>query len=168
MEEVEAKLLEVDEDEIYDALADSGAERVFEGDVRSEFYDFPDGRIEEEGVLRLRKMGDKTFVTLKRDISREESKVMEEIEFGVEDPDAFRSFLTSIGLEKIRESHKHRSKWEDGDVEYVVDSYPGIPPLLEIEAPDTAYLEEAFTELGYDFEETVSWDAGQVFDHYDG
>lgn len=167
MEEVEAKLLEVDEDEVYSALADSGAEKVFEGDVRSEFYDFPDGRIEEDGVLRLREMGEKTFVTLKKDISREESKVMEEIEFGVDDAGAFRTFLSSLGLEKIRESRKHRSKWKDGDVEYVVDTYPGIPPLLEIEAPDTDYLEEAFTDLGYDFGETVSWDAGQVFDHYD-
>ncbi|MDY6778344.1 MAG: hypothetical protein SVU32_06760, partial [Candidatus Nanohaloarchaea archaeon] len=65
-----------------------------------------------------------------------------------------------------RTSQKHRTKYVDGDVEYVIDSYPDIPPLLEIEAPSEDQVFRAFDELGYGREETVPWDAQQVREHY--
>ncbi|MBY6294236.1 hypothetical protein GLU60_02495 [Nanohaloarchaea archaeon H01] len=52
-----------------DKIEDLGAEKVFDSHIESQFYDFPDGRIEEEGLLRLRKREDKIFITRKKEVS---------------------------------------------------------------------------------------------------
>lgn len=166
MDEVEAKVLEIDEQYVTEQLEEQGAEKVFDGEVTSRFYDYPDGRIEEEGVLRLREAGDHTFITYKIDVSRDGAKTMEEIEFDVSSTEMADRFLRELGLEEIRSSWKHRQKWERGDIEYVIDEYPGIPALLEIEAPDEQRMYDAFEELGYERSDLKSWDASQVHEHY--
>ena len=166
MKEIEAKILEIDTDELRKKLEKIGAIKVFEEQVKSEFYDFKDGRIEENGQIRLRTIGDRSFVTRKIDVVDERAKVKEEIEFDVEDPDEVRKFLKSIGLEKIESGEKKRAKWHKNSMEYVIDWYHGIPPLLEIEASSHQKLEESFEELGFSFEETVDWGSSRVHQHY--
>lgn len=168
MQEIEAKVLEVDPDEVAERLDELGAEQVFAGEVRSRFYDFPDGRIEEEGSLRLRELGDEeAFLTYKQEVSRDGAKEMTETEFTVGEYEEVAAFLELLGLEEVEENTKHRQKWYRGELEYVVDTYPGVPPLLEIEAPDRDRLDEAMTELGYDPEDAVYWDAAELLEHYD-
>ncbi len=166
MDEVEAKVLEIDEQEVTERLDELGAEKVFDGEVTSRFYDYPDGSIDDQGVLRLREAGDHAFITYKIDISRDGAKTMEEIEFDVSSTEMADRFLRELGLEEVRSSSKHRKKWERDDIEYVIDAYPGIPALLEIEAPDEDRMYEAFEELGYDQDQLRSWDASQVHEHY--
>ncbi|MDY6770995.1 MAG: class IV adenylate cyclase [Candidatus Nanohaloarchaea archaeon] len=169
MDEIEAKVLEIDDAAVAERLAEVGAEQVMDAEVESSFYDYPDGSIEKQGVLRLRRIEEyDTFVTMKCDISRDGAKTMEETEFSVSDYEAVDAFFEQLGLQKIRESSKHRRKWEKADVEYVIDEYPGIPPLLEVEAPDEETMYEAFDELGYTKDELVAWDASQVKEHYEG
>jgi len=166
MDEVEAKVLEIDEQYVVEQLEESGAQKVFNGEVTSRFYDYPDGRIEEQGVLRLREAGDHAFITYKIDISRDGAKTMEEIEFDVSNTEMADRFLRELGLKEVRSSSKHRQTWRHNDIEYVIDAYPGIPALLEIEAPDEERMYDAFEELGYARDELKSWDASQVHEHY--
>lgn len=167
MEEIEAKVLEIDTEEIESRLDDIGAEKQWSYDIESEFFDFPDGRIEDNGSLRVRCREDKTFVTRKKDLSFDDSKVMEETEFKISDRSAFKDFLNSLGLEKIKDSSKHRIKWNKGETEFVIDNIPGIPPLLEIESPSEEELRKSFNDLGYSMEETVNWGAKRMFEEYD-
>lgn len=109
--EIEAKLLEVDKERVSEKIEDLGAKKAFEGKMRSEFYDFPDGRIEENGLLRLRTKGSESFITRKIDVSQDEVKEKEEIEFDVSSPEEAKQFLRSIGLEKIYSNEKKRTKW---------------------------------------------------------
>jgi len=167
MQEIEAKLLEVDPQEVAGRLDELGAEQVFDGDVRSRFYDFPDGRIEDQGSLRLRQLGtEAAFITYKQDVSRDGAKEMTETEFTVSEYDEAAQFLELLGLEEVERSEKHRTKWYRDDLEYVVDTYPGVPPVLEIEAPSRDRLDAAIEELGYDPEDAVYWDADELMDHY--
>lgn len=172
MEEIEAKILEVDPDEIAEKLDAIGAKHKFDTTVRSRFYDFPDGRIEQNGLLRLRTVNDTAFVTLKRPLDYEHEssqydvKRLEEIEFTVNDPSETEAFFYALGMEKIHESEKRRQKWVKDGTEYVIDHYPGMPPLLEVEAPDEQALESAFHELGYDMVETVPYDYEGLLQHY--
>jgi adenylate cyclase class 2 len=167
MEEIEAKVLEVDPEEIEEKLDDIGAEKKWSYDIESEFFDFPDGRIEEDGLLRVRWREDKTFVTRKKDASYDEAKVMEEIEFEISDRDAFKDFLKSLGLEKIKSSSKHRTKWTRNDTEFVIDQLDVIPPTLEIEAPSKEEMKQGFRDLGFSMDETVNWGAKKMFEKYD-
>lgn len=164
--EIEAKVLEIDEEELTEKLRNIDAEKVFDSHIKSELYDFPDGRIEEDGVLRLRTREDKSFVTRKQKVAFDDAKEMHEIEFDVDDPEEFREFMKSIGAEKVREGDKHRIKWVKDDVEFVIDKIPGIPCFLEVEAPNREKMNEAFRELGFSMEETVNWGAKEIFEHY--
>jgi adenylate cyclase class 2 len=167
MEEIEAKVLEIDPEEIEEKLGNIGAEKQWSYDIESEFFDFPDGRIEENGLLRVRWREDKTFVTRKTDVSFDEAKVMEETEFEIRDRSSFKDFLKSLGLEKIKESSKHRTKWTRGETEFVIDKIPGIPPTLEVESPSQEKLEKGFKDLGFSMNETVNWGAKRMFEEYD-
>lgn len=168
MQEIEAKILEVDPGEVAERLEEVGAEQVFDGPVRSRFYDFPDGRIEAQGSLRLRQLGDEeAFLTYKQEVSRDGAKEMTETEFGVDDYEEAATFLELLGLEEVERNQKHRQKWYREDIEYVVDTYEGVPPVLEVEAPDRDQLDAALEELGYDPEDAVYWDASELLDHYE-
>ncbi|QKQ98733.1 CYTH domain-containing protein [Candidatus Nanohaloarchaea archaeon] len=168
MKEIEAKILEVDPAEIRRKMQEMNAEKKFEGKVQSEFYDYEDGRIEENGILRLRRLGSETILTRKTDEENQDgAKVMEEIEFEVGDMDEARALLTSLGLEQIHSSEKTRAKWHHGRIEYVIDWYPDIPALLEIEAPTQQELTEAIEDLGYNPDEAKDWDSHDLYQHYD-
>ncbi|MDY6778343.1 MAG: CYTH domain-containing protein, partial [Candidatus Nanohaloarchaea archaeon] len=95
MEEIEAKVLEIDSDRVRSRLEEQGAELVYDGEVCSRFYDFPDRRLwDEKGAyIRIREMEDHAFVTAKVDQSREGSKTMKEYEFDVGDPKAVATVL---------------------------------------------------------------------------
>lgn len=167
MREIEAKVLEVDADAVAETLEDLGAEPGFDGEVRSRFYDLPDRTFEERGeVLRVRERGEYAFLTYKQPVSRDGMKVMEEMEFEVAGLAEADQFLTGIGFDRVHERTKHRTVWQEGDALYVVDRYEGVPPLLEVEAPSRERVVEAFEALGYAEEELVSWDAGEVMEHY--
>lgn len=166
-DEIEAKVLDINRNELSDKIEGLGAEKVFDSHIESEFYDFPDGRIEESGLLRLREREDKAFITRKKDISYDEAKEMEEIEFDVSSPEQAKKFLKSLGLEKVHESQKNRVKWVLEDTEFVIDKLPDIPPMLEIEAPTKEKLTESFEKLGYSTEETLNWGAKKVRENYD-
>lgn len=115
MKEIEAKVLEVDVEDLIEKLQDIGTEKVFEEKVKSEFYDFEDGRIEENGQIRLRSIGEETsFITRKKDVQDDRAKVKEEIEFNVDSKDQARKFLNSIGLNRIEDGEKKESKMEEG------------------------------------------------------
>lgn len=168
MEEIEAKILEVDPAEIRRKMQEMNAEKKFEGEVISEFYDFEDGRIEENGILRLRRLGSETILTRKTDDmeNEDEAKILEEMEIKVSNMNEARSILTSLGLKQIHSSKKTRAKWHQGPIEYIIDWYPNILALLEIEAPTKQELTEAIKDLGYSPEDAKAWNSHDLYQHY--
>ena len=164
--EIEAKALDIDREKLEQKIEDLGSKKIFDSQIESEFYDFPDGRIEENGLLRLREREDKTFITRKKEISYSDAKEMEEIEFDVSSRYKMQKFLESLGLEKVHESQKNRVKWVKEDTEFVIDKLPNIPPMLEIEAPTKEELREGFEQLGFSMDETVNWGAKKVREKY--
>jgi len=164
--EIEAKVLEINKKELSHKIEETGAKKVFDSHIESYFYDFPDGRIEENGILRLRKTSKNVFITRKKEIAYDDAKEMEEIEFNVSSMEEAKTFLNSIGLEKVAESEKNRIKWVKDDVEYVIDKIPDVPHLLEIEAPNRQKMKDSFEELDISVEETVNWGAEKTLKYY--
>ena len=167
MKEIEVKVLEVDPDKIRDMMEDIGAEKKYEGSVKSRFYDYKDGRIEQEGSLRLRELETHAFITRKHSkVKDTDAKIYEEIEFDVSNTEETHLFLTSIGLKQIEECRKKRIKWEKSGTEYVLDKYPEIPWLMEVESHNKEKLSEALKELDYSLKDTVNWGATKLHSHY--
>ena len=169
MREIEAKILEIDPEEIIPRIEARGGQKSFEGEVRALYFDFPDGRLgAEQAVLRLRSLGEECELTLKRVVSAAGAKESIETEIRPESFEAAKRLLEGLGLVQIREAKKHRIRFDRAAFRYELDTYDGLPPLLEVEAPSTEELRSEVAALGLDPERLLAWNAFQVLDHYEG
>ena len=174
MQEVEIKILAIDRGEIEAKLKSLGASRTFEGDVESEFFDFPGNPISKaNNLLRLRKKGDKIELTFKKFVANDSAKVREEYEALVSDFDSTRLILESIGLVGFQRMKKHRITYAlQNGVTADIDSYTGelshIPDLMEIEAKDVATLRSYIKLLGFNPEDAKPWTTFDLVNYYSG
>lgn len=165
--EVEIKFLEINKDEIIKKLEKLGAKKVFEGYITDLFFDFDDMNLTKNGkLLRLRKMGNNTKLTFKEKISKDRFKVTEELELTVSDFEIMKNILENLGLKIIWKVEKHRISFVLGDVNFEIDTYFGIPTLLEIEAQDETTLEKYVKLLDLSLEKGKTWTGREVLEYY--
>jgi len=187
--EIEQKVLEVDRNKLIDDLDQmDGVEKRFEWYVTDTYYDFPDGRLENEDFwpkssFRIRKKEDREtwkisyFYTIKRknktstDFTWVRDCWEEEFEITKTDVRYIEDILKSFGMhefktkEKYRVSYHHKSRW----VKFDIDDYKWIPTFLEIEAEKLNDLEEFKKLLGLDnAEENPTFNSGttKLHKHY--
>ncbi|MFC1732480.1 class IV adenylate cyclase [candidate division KSB1 bacterium] len=167
MEEIEVKILEINTEEVIKNIEDLGAKRVFEGDIHFSYFDFDDKRLSKERkILRLRKKGKISELTFKKKISKEKAKIMEEHEVIIEDDDSIRKILGGIGLKERPSAKKHRISFALDDVHFELDTFPGIPTFLEIEAKTLDILKEYVEKLGFSMDNALPWSGKDVLRHY--
>lgn len=77
---------------------------------------------------------------------------MTETETFVSDPEKTEDILLAIGFEKVRTVNKRRRSFalEGSEGKIEIDEYPGIPPLLEIEAESPEAVERIALSLGFE------------------
>ncbi len=168
MKEIEVKILEIDVEEIDKKLKKIGAEKVFEGEIVSIYFDFPDRLLEKEGkILRLRQKGAKSILTYKELISQDEAKIMDEYELTIDDFELIKRIFEGIGLLPLYEFNKHRTTYKLNQTHFEIDKYPDIPAFLEIEAPDLDTINEMVSKLGFSGEEVNSYSIKDVLKYYD-
>jgi adenylate cyclase class 2 len=116
--------------------------RSFERNWR---FDLPDGSLTARGaVLRLR-LDDSARLTFKERTEQPERR--EEIEFGVDDPQAAVAFLGGLGYRQIGLYEKYRETFSLGDCQVMLDQLP-FGSFIEIEGPSRASLQETAERLG--------------------
>ena len=168
MKEIEVKLLDIDVQEIGCRLLELGAERTFAGDVEVVFYDFPDGSLRSDAKrLRLRTFGDQRIeLTYKQKICKEHVKIAEEYQVNVTNHGEMHQILKHIGLQKVHAYTKHRISFRKGDVFFEIDSIPGCPPLMEIEAASAEKVYEWVERLGFHKNDAKPWSGTDVIAYY--
>ena len=171
MQEIEVKILEIDKKTIENKLRMLGAKKVFDGTVEAVYYDFPDGYLEKQNkTLRLRKKEDlfetQIEFTSKTPVSRKKAKIMTEYEVCVDDYDAMKNVLESIGLQECKSLTKQRVSYAIGHVHFEIDTLPDIPTFMEIEAPDIKTLEKQVAALGFKMKDAKPWSGKDVLEHY--
>ena len=171
MTEIEVKILEIDQALIEQKLISLGATKTFDGVMRAVFFDFEDNSIALKGdLLRLRQEGESAVFAYKKNITQGETKVMEELETVVTDPQNLEAILSYLGIQATRVNEKHRVEYTLGDVHVVFDDYHGhlsaIPVFLEIEAPSEEKLFEMVRLLGYKPEDCNNWNTRDLIVHY--
>ena len=168
MKEIEVKILEINVEEVERKLKKMGAEKVFEGEVISIYFDFSDKSLEKEGkILRLRQKGNKVILTYKELISQDEAKIMDEYELEVDDFSSMKKIFEGIGLSPLYEFKKKRITYELNQIHFEIDEYPGVPAFLEVEAPDLCTIDEIVSELGFSKEKVNSYSIKDVLEYYD-
>ncbi|MFP4524047.1 MAG: class IV adenylate cyclase [Candidatus Woesearchaeota archaeon] len=166
MHEVEVKILEVSHDSLRSSLASLGAEKVFEGVVHTVLFE-----TDEDVTLRLRKAGDRSFLTLKRKLPSEENvKVRDEIEFEVSSFDEAKRFLVNLGFVESSSSSKRRVSYRLGGARLEFDRFlpprDFVPGFLEIESENPETVFRTAELLGFSRGQCKPWSGKDLFRHY--
>ncbi len=171
MKEIEAKILEVNSQKIQGNLAHLGAQKIFDGDLRTFFFDFKDGTIiKAKNVLRLRKEQNKTELTYKKVQFAQNAKVAEEYSVEVSNFEATKKILENLGLFVIEDVQKHRISYVLGRIRFDIDHYLGeygyIPEFLEIEAESTYLIHKYAELLGFKTKDCLPWSTNELIQYY--
>jgi len=167
MKEIEVKLLEIKKDEIIKKLEEMGAEKVSDGEMNVLIYDFPDERLTGNGdLVRLRGYEGDSILAFKRKISKGSTKIMAEYEVKIDNYENMKDILKELGLKILRDYSKHRTSYKLGDVHFDIDTIPGIPTFMEIEAPDEETVKEFVVKLGFSLEDARPWTGKDLLKYY--
>lgn len=151
--EYELKFLNVRKETVRDNLAAQGYQIVkTETLLQRQTYHLPKHHPEHDFKWgRVRNEGDKITATIKwyadpANISisnvHEEEVTVSRWEEGV-------AWITSKEFTPTAYQENYREAWAQGNVEIAIDTWPGLAPYIEIEAPSVAEVEEAAQALGY-------------------
>jgi predicted adenylyl cyclase CyaB len=171
MQEVEVKILEVNRPSIEKTLAGLGAKKVFDGDIKTLFFDFKDGAIvKARDVLRLRKEQDETELTYKKVHVTKAAKVAQEYTVEVSDLETMKDILANLGLAVTECMQKHRVSYEFGTARFDFDAYTEeyafIPEFLEIEAEDAVSIQKYAALFGFGPEKCLPWSTNDIIQYY--
>jgi len=170
MEEIEIKFLEVNPKELEKKLLALGAQKEGDYHYRRIVFDYPDFHLDKQSAwLRLRDEGDKTTLTFKQRLGTNVRDTltgdegMYEREIVVTDFDAARDILLKCGfIEKMYQENK-RTRYRLHDVECDIDTWPLLPPYLELEALNWDAVYAAAEKLGFKREDAKIFSTNQVY-----
>ncbi len=171
MEEIEVKFLEIDIDILKNKLKSLGATFMGSFDYKRKAYDFADRSLAEKNAwVRLRDEGDRVVLTYKQRFGIEKDILqgggMKEVETIVSDFVITDEFLSSIGMiQKFYEENK-RERYILDNVEIDIDTWPMIPPYVELEGSTWNAVEAVSKKLGFDWSKHFKCSTMQIYEKY--
>lgn len=129
--EHEAKILDIDPDAMERLILDRGGQKLGERFMRRYVYDITPG--DQSKWIRLRDTGDETTLTVKQ-ITSDAIDGTHEIEVGVDDFAATNALLNVLGFTAKSYQETKRTSFILDGAQVEIDTWPQIPPYLEIEA----------------------------------
>jgi predicted adenylyl cyclase CyaB len=171
MEEIEVKILNINHSAIEDKLSRLHAEKIFEGEIETSFFDFKDGSIKRaKNLLRLRREGEKIVLTFKRVHGNQAAKIADEYEVEVSNLETTKKILGSLGLWAFETMQKHRTSYKLNGTRFDIDRYEGkyafIPEFLEIESNNIELIHKYAGLLGYGASDCLPWSTPDLISHY--
>ncbi|MDP3880602.1 MAG: class IV adenylate cyclase [bacterium] len=153
--EIEAKFAKIDSDEVREHLKSLGAKLVSaERLMRRKNFDYPDRRLyQKNGWIRLRDEGDKVTLTYKQINDSKDLHGTQEISVQVGNFDDTDKLLSVLGFEAWAHQENKRESWTLEDVEIEIDTWPWIPPYLEIEGPTEESVKTTAGKLGLEWKD---------------
>ncbi len=136
MKEVELKVRNINKEEIIKKIIDLVGTRVFSGKVIDFRYDTPDRDLSRQGkALRIRQKGSHIYLNLKGKKKLRGSIIgRDEIGVKISNFKTMQKILNELGHTKIFELVKYRIEYRYKDINFDIDEYVGLDPILEIES----------------------------------
>jgi adenylate cyclase class 2 len=161
--EFEAKVLEIDSAEIALRIAEAGGSHVADRMMRRFVYDIRPG--EQGRWIRLRDTGSEVTLCVK-EIASDSVDGTRETETTVGDFDTTHELLGRLGLVPKAYQENLRSSWLLDGVRLEIDSWPLIPPYLEIEGDDADQVWKTADRLALNRDELTSENTTAVYARY--
>lgn len=167
MKEIELKILNIDVKKITKKIFGLGGKRILPTTLAAEeFFDFSDFRLEKKmDLLRLRKMGKKSYLTLKLLREKKKYRVADEFEIEVNDFRATEKILLGLGFICFKHREKRRTSYRLGKIILEIDEYPQIPPYLELEGSKKD-IDKWLKLLCLEDKKTTNMTASEVIEFY--
>lgn len=164
MNEVEAKILDVDTEALAKKLEELGAEKTCDT-VLTDHVFYKDGF---KGFFRIREQEDVVVTTLKTRIgaSTKKVKVRDEREHEVKSKEAGEQEAKALGFAHERSVNKRRVEYKIGQTHFAFDTYENIPTFLEIESPTIDEVLSWAEKLGFAKNDLKNWGWRQLYRHY--
>jgi len=168
--EIEVRFLEIDKDALIANLRALGAEDLGEVKLTEKIIYDKALTWNDSGkkFMRLRSRGAETTLTYKHRINTAVADGTEEIEFTVSDQHKAEALLERLGYETYRHQEKLRHSFQFGDVIVDIDTWPGIPPYVELEGESVEALQHAAQQLGFDWALVEMRDAKAILEEVYG
>lgn len=149
--EIETKVLDIDPKAIMARLDELGGTKILDTTLIVDWYR-PKGVNEGEDPWFLRIRSDSSGrheVTWKAKSSiLGASRKHKEINFDVAQPEKLADLFEELGLECYAHQEKKRVSFTFKDWRFDIDTYPKMPPYLEIEGTGEEHIREAMALLG--------------------
>lgn len=166
MNEIEVKIIDIDVEDIKHRLEKLAAEKVKDEIQVNNLYDFPDRRLlGANGYARIRVVEDKltntthNYMTVKKMLSQEKYKVMDEQEIEIDDAVTGKKILESLGLTLVKSIKKTRESYKVSNtlVEIDINDKSFCPfPYIELESDHEGDLVKVIELLGYKLSDVTS------------
>lgn len=170
MNEVEAKILDIDKTHVIAQLESFGAKKIFDGTLINHIYK----KEGFKGLYRIRESIQKDGVKhpiivalkIKSDENTDNVKVMDEREHVCESVDVAKTDAKTLGFEFEKTLEKTRIEYALAEAHFALDTYPNIPTFLEIEAPNEMQVLAWAQKLGFKEEQLKPWGYTKLLKHY--
>jgi adenylate cyclase class 2 len=161
--EYEAKILEIDPEAVARLIEQAGGVHVADRTMRRYVYDLKQG--DASRWIRLRDTGSEVTLCVKEIVSDAVDGVRE-TEVTVGDFDTAHALVGILGYRAKAYQENRRSSWLLAGVRLEIDSWPLIPPYLEIEGDSTEEVYEALRRIGLSFDSLTSENTTAVYARY--
>lgn len=165
--ELEAKFLDIDPASLRLKLEQNGATMIHgECLMRRKIFDYPDLRLEKDsGWVRVRDEGDKITLSFKQ-LTDRGIKGTREVSVVVDGFGTACGFLEAIGLKSKSHQETKREKWKLNGAEITIDTWPWIPPLVEIEGSSEEQIRQIASKLGFDWNKVLHGSVENAYQVY--
>lgn len=174
MLEKEIKVLEIDVEKTREKLEELWAKMTFEWFIHDVYYDFPWEKMWlNDRIFRVRKKWEVHLYTIKRKRNKTRVgwekwfKIADEHEMEISDVESFSKVLERYWLTKVREKKKHRFSYSLDWLEFDIDVYDDIPPLIEIEAHTTKEITTWIKKLWFEKNTKKDFGSRWLFEYYE-
>lgn len=161
--EFEAKILDINPDLMEKVILHQGGVKVAERMMRRFVYDITPG--DQSKWIRLRDTGTEVTLTVK-EIKHDGIDGTHEVETQVGDFEDTNALLGALGFEAKGYQENQRVSYELEGAQLEVDSWPQIPPYLEIEATSKDEVIRVAELLGYHPADLTSINTTKVYALY--
>lgn len=159
--ENELTVLDINKSEFINKLERLGATKVTDELLQQRYvYDFSPKKANK--WIRLRTNGEKTTLTIKeiQDNSKMNAK---EIEISVSDFETTNLLLEELGYSHRNYQENLRQVFVLNGVEISIDSWPHIPPYVELECKDLESINEVLQKLEVDKKNITMLDVTSIY-----
>lgn len=163
--EIEAKFLDIDPEELRKKLKDLGAELIHpERLMRRRVFHLSENPFGGRW-LRVRDEGDRITLTLK-EMQDRTLHGTREVTIEVDDFEKACALLSAVGMVNRSYQETKRERWEWNGVEVTIDTWPWIPPFVELEGSSEGNLRNVAEQLGLDWNQTLHGSVETAYQRY--